>query len=114
MRHETIEKNLGLMGVLILIVISMGPLVEITPQASCTAGSVPEYRYRYRPKCTTTWLLLQDWSESVAAWDTTGLAGGTYNIQVETRAPSGPAGNNWALRQACTRRQFRVGPRVGG
>ena len=31
MRHETIEKNLGLMGVLILIVISMGPLVEITP-----------------------------------------------------------------------------------
>jgi cytochrome c oxidase cbb3-type subunit 2 len=31
MRHETIEKNIGLMGLLILIVISMGPLVEIVP-----------------------------------------------------------------------------------
>jgi cytochrome c oxidase cbb3-type subunit 2 len=29
--HEIIEKNLGLMGVLILIVVAMGGLVEITP-----------------------------------------------------------------------------------
>jgi len=31
MKHETIEKNIGLMGILIVIVISIGGLVEIVP-----------------------------------------------------------------------------------
>jgi len=31
MKHETIEKNIGLMGLLIFIVVSFGGLVEITP-----------------------------------------------------------------------------------
>ncbi|HFD87173.1 MAG TPA: cytochrome-c oxidase, cbb3-type subunit II, partial [Gammaproteobacteria bacterium] len=31
MNHEVIEKNVGLMAVLILIVVSMGALVEIIP-----------------------------------------------------------------------------------
>ncbi len=31
MNHEVIEKNIGLMGVLILIVVSLGALVEIVP-----------------------------------------------------------------------------------
>ena len=31
MKHETIEKNIGLMGLLVFIVVSFGGLVEITP-----------------------------------------------------------------------------------
>lgn len=31
MKHETIEKNIGLMGILTLIVISFGGLAEIVP-----------------------------------------------------------------------------------
>ena len=31
MKHETIEKNVGIMGVLIIIVISIGGLIEIVP-----------------------------------------------------------------------------------
>ena len=31
MKHETVEKNIGLMGILIVIVISIGGLVEIVP-----------------------------------------------------------------------------------
>jgi cytochrome c oxidase cbb3-type subunit 2 len=41
MNHESIEKNLGLMGVLIAIVISIGGLVEIVPLYFQGAGTQP-------------------------------------------------------------------------
>jgi cytochrome c oxidase cbb3-type subunit II len=41
MNHESVEKNVGLMGVLIAIVISIGGLVQIVPLYFQSASTQP-------------------------------------------------------------------------
>lgn len=41
MKHETVEKNVGLMGILIVIVISIGGLVEIVPLMASASVTEP-------------------------------------------------------------------------
>ena len=41
MNHESVEKNIGLMGVLIALVISIGGLVQIVPLYFQGAGTRP-------------------------------------------------------------------------
>lgn len=65
-----------------------GTLVDVDAEASCAGESAAEFRFHYRLKGSTAWLLLQDWSGVASTpWDTTGLAEGTYQMRVQTRAP---------------------------
>ena len=45
MSHEVVEKNIGLMALLVLLVISVGGLVEIVPlfflKSTCSLPSTP-------------------------------------------------------------------------
>ena len=41
MKHETVEKNIGLMGILIVVVISIGGLVEIIPLMASASVTEP-------------------------------------------------------------------------
>ncbi len=41
MKHETVEKNIGLMGILIVVVISIGGLVEIVPLMASASVTEP-------------------------------------------------------------------------
>lgn len=49
MNHEVVEKNIGLMAVLVVIVISIGGLVEILPLIAAGAGTDPAPGVKPRP-----------------------------------------------------------------
>jgi alpha-tubulin suppressor-like RCC1 family protein len=59
---------------------SVGTMVTLTGTAS-PCGS-PQYIFYYRAYGSTTWLLLRDYGPAAVTWNTTGLAGGTYELLV--------------------------------
>jgi hypothetical protein len=59
----------------------------VTFTASGSGGSgVYEYRFLLKPSTSSTWATVRNYSTSETwAWDTCGLAAGTYNVQVRVR-----------------------------
>ena len=61
MKHETVEKKIGLMGVLIALVVSVGGLVEIVPllfssQVNDAApGTQPDTYWTVRVRSNIVW-----------------------------------------------------------
>ena len=65
-----------------------GTVVDVNAEANCVGETDAEFRFHYRLKGSSAWLLVQDWSGAASApWDTTGLAEGTYQMRVQTRSP---------------------------
>ncbi len=62
-----------------------GTTISLTPSSTCTPGATAEYKYYVRNPANQ-WSVLQDWTTSPANWSTTGLATGSYRLQVWSRA----------------------------
>jgi streptogramin lyase len=62
-----------------------GTTINLTGAATCSDGATGEYQFSYRPAGVTTWSLIRAWGPSVASWNTTGIAPGAYQVQVEAR-----------------------------
>jgi streptogramin lyase len=62
-----------------------GTVIGLTGATTCINGGIPEFQYSYQLTGTTTWTLIRAWGPSVASWDTTGVAPGTYQVRVEAR-----------------------------
>lgn len=68
-----------------------GTMVKWTASASCEVGDTPEYKFWVLPP-GGSWTVWQDWSTTdFFDSDTTGLATGSYNVQVWIRAQGSPS-----------------------
>ena len=62
-----------------------GTDVQLSATATCTGGT-PEYQYFVRAPGQSSYTSLGPWTSDPVSWFTTGLAAGTYSLQVYTRA----------------------------
>jgi hypothetical protein len=61
-----------------------GAQVLLTGSATCTEGAA-QYRFAIRPPGATSYSELRGWGTHSMTWDTTGLAQGSYALQVFSR-----------------------------
>jgi hypothetical protein len=70
--------------------------VQLSANATCVNGGVPEYQFAARAAGATAFTVLRDWGSSSAVWDTSQLpwnAAGDYQLRVSARGQGqlGPA-----------------------
>jgi hypothetical protein len=62
-----------------------GATVNVTGSATCVGSAVPEYRFLFRRVGVSSWTVLAEWGGAAAAWNTSGLAEGSYQLRVHAR-----------------------------
>ncbi len=65
---------------------SVGTPITLTGSASCTGAATPEFSYWFKRQDVAKWTQISPYASGSAAWDTTGLSSGTYNLLAQIRA----------------------------
>ncbi len=97
--------------------VAVATSIGVTATGHCPSGATPNYRFAYAPTGTTSYTYFTGWGAAAsAAWDTTGVAQGSYDIVAFVR-PSASTGTYDGLktkaielRNQCTGGTLSINP----